>query len=253
MAGGNHVMEVRKSICRVCPHLCGVEVTTDGNRVLKVTGDRDDPIFRGYSCVKGRSHAAIYDHPDRLLHPLKRRTDGGFERIALSRAIDEIAERLSAIIERYGPHSVGFYYGTYFGTENPANLPVAAAFLAAIGSDLMFSPVTIDQSGKPLSRGFHGMWMAPGHAMHDPEVALLIGTNPVVSHQGVAGPPGDFLRRSTGPGKTLIVIDPRRTETAARAHLFLQARPGTDAAIMASLLNVILAEDLVDHDFAAEM
>lgn len=239
------------SICRVCMNFCPVEVETDGGRILGVTGERGNPLYRGYTCQKGRTQAARYDHPDRLLHSLKRRPDGSFATIATEDAITEIAERLRRIADEFGPRAVALFGGTYMAIDNPVNLAVVDAFMAALGSAMTFTTSTIDQPGKAIAKGFHGVWMAPGQAFQDPDVALLVGNNPAVSHQGRNGPPADFFRGLSERGAELIVIDPRRTETARRARIHLQARPGEDAAILAAFIRVILQEDLYDADFVA--
>lgn len=136
--------------------------------------------------------------------------------------------------------------------DSPANLSVVDAFMRAIGSPMTFTTSTIDQPGKALAKGLHGVWMAPGQAFHEPEVALLVGNNPLVSHQGRAGHPGDFFRGLSARDATLIVIDPRRTETAKRAAIHLQPRPGEDASILAGMIRVIIDDELVDSEFIAE-
>ncbi|HYH49873.1 MAG TPA: molybdopterin-dependent oxidoreductase [Acidimicrobiia bacterium] len=244
--------ERRKTICRACHHFCSVEAEVTDGAVVRITGDDDNPIYHGYTCVKGREHPALYRHPDRLLHPLKRTAGGDFVRIPLDQAIGEIAERLDAIRDRHGPRSVAMFGGTFFFLDNPVNLSMGAAFMAALGSPMSFSPNSIDQPGKFLAKGLHGLWMAPGQALHDPDVALLVGTNPLVSHIGRFGNPGDFPKDIARRGATLIVIDPRATEIARRATIHLQVRPGTDVAVLAAMIRVILTEGLHDGSFVGE-
>jgi len=241
-----------KSICRTCQQYCPVEVDVEDGSVLAVHGDPDNPIYHGYTCVKGREHPALYRHPDRLLRPLKRTADGDFVPISVDDAVGEIGDRLRAIIDRDGPRAVALWLGTYFLLDNPVNLSMASAFMQAIGSPMSFTPNTIDQAGKFMAKGFHGLWMAPGQALHDPDVALLIGINPLVSHLGRFGNPADFAKDLARRGATLIVIDPRVTETARKATIHLQPRPGEDAAILAGMLRVILEEGLHDAEFIAE-
>jgi anaerobic selenocysteine-containing dehydrogenase len=201
--------------------------------------------------VKGRSHAGLYGHPDRLLHPLKRLPDGSFQRISLDDAIGEIAERLRCLIEERGPRSVAMYPSSHNAFDHPANIAMAGAFMKALGSPKLFSVVTIDQPGKGISAAMHGIWMAPGHK-HDPDVVLVVGGNPMISHQNQAAPPGDFIKDLSRRGGSLLVIDPRRTETAKRARIHLAPRPGEDPAILAGLLNIIIREGLHDQAFIAE-
>ncbi|HET9770176.1 MAG TPA: molybdopterin-dependent oxidoreductase [Acidimicrobiia bacterium] len=242
----------RKTICRACHHFCSVEAEVADGVVVAVTGDNENPIYHGYTCVKGREHPALYRHPDRLLHPLKRTADGQFVRLSLDDAIGEIGDRLTAIRDRHGPRAVAMFSGTFFFLDNPVNLSMGAAFMSALGSPMSFSPNSIDQPGKFLARGLHGMWMAPGQALHDPDVALLVGTNPPVSHIGRFGNPGDFSKDMARRGATLIVVDPRATEIARRAAIHLQPRPGEDVSILAGMIHVILEAGLVDEAFAGE-
>jgi anaerobic selenocysteine-containing dehydrogenase len=137
--------------------------------------------------------------------------------------------------------------------SSPAVKPVLDAFMDAIGAVMRFTPVTVDKPGKRTARALHGWWMAPWQGFDAPDVILILGMNPLVSHQGFPiGNPGQWIKQARERGMQLIVIDPRRSETADRASLFLQPRPGHDIAILAALLNVILAEKLHDEAFTAE-
>ena len=240
------------SICRVCQNQCAVQVEVEHGRVVAVHGDRENPIYRGYTCIKGRNHPAFYGHPDRLLQCLKRNPSGQLAPIPTEEAIGEIAERLERIVDQHGPRAVAMFWGSYFALENAVSLSMADAFMRALDSPMVFSPATIDQPGKVLAKGLHGMWMAGGQAVLDPEVVLMVGNNPLVSHQGINGHPGHQLKELRRRGGSLIVIDPRRTETAMKATHYLQPRPGEDAAILAGILRVIIEEELYDADFVAD-
>ena len=244
------MIETRKTLCRICVNTCGVKVDVEDGRVLRLIGDDEDPLYAGYSCIKGRNHPQVYRHPDRLLHSRKRRPDGGFDELGAQRALDEIAARLSEIVSRHGPRSVAMYVGTYWFQDHPANLTLGDAFMRALGSPMIFDPTPIDQAGRFTAKGFHGVWLAP--VCRDADIFMIVGGNPVVSHQGFAGSPGVFLREFLREGKQLIVLDPRRTEIARRATLHLQLLPGTDAWVLAAMIHVILTEDLADRAFLAE-
>src|SRR5205823_12056564 len=103
---------VRPSICRMCTNGCAILVETDDGRPVRVTGDPDNPVYEGYTCVKGRALPALMNHPDRLLHSLRRRADDTFERVSSEQAMDEIAARLLDIRDRYGPRAIAGYAGT---------------------------------------------------------------------------------------------------------------------------------------------
>jgi anaerobic selenocysteine-containing dehydrogenase len=251
------VTELVTSYCRVCPALCGivVEVDRDANRVVHVRGDREHALSRGYTCVKGRSLPEEVHAPDRLTGALRRTGDGRFEAIATSQAIDEIGARLTAIIEEHGPRAVAMYVGTR-GYE-VLQLAGARAWLRGIGSPGFYSTYTIDQPGKDLARARHGSWPAGFQDAATSDVLLFVGTNPVVSTvTSYIGMPMTNLRmelrRMRERGLRLIVVDPRRTETAAVADVHLRPRPGTDAVVLAGMLRVIASESRHDHRFVEE-
>ncbi|MCU1346377.1 MAG: anaerobic dehydrogenase [Acidimicrobiia bacterium] len=239
----------RPSICRLCNNGCPIVVDVDDDRVIRVTGDRRNPVYGGYTCVKGRAQPQFLSHPDRLLHSLKRQPDGSFAPIASDRAMDEIAERIARIVEDHGASSVAGYWGTMVVANILIN-PVLDAFLKALGSPNEYSAITIDKPGKIIARALHGSWMAPRQGFDQPDVALLIGINPLVSYQGApVGNPGRWLSEAKKRGMALIVIDPRRSDVAKRATIHLQARPGHDAPLLASMIKVILSENLYDREF----
>ncbi|MGE0308015.1 MAG: molybdopterin-dependent oxidoreductase [Acidimicrobiia bacterium] len=240
------------SFCRICTNACPILVDVSGGRVTAVTGDPDDPVYRGYSCVKGRAQPEFLAHPDRLLRSMKRRDDGSYAPIPFADAVGEIAERLNEILQAHGPRSIAAYWGTMV-SSNVVMVPMLDAFLKAIGSPMEFSAITIDKPGKNIARALHGNWMAPRQGFDAPDVALLIGINPLVSYQGVPlGNPGRWVNDALRRGMALIVIDPRRSDIAKRATIHLQCRPGHDAEIVAAMIKVIIDEGRYDHGFVEQ-
>lgn len=244
------------SFCRVCQASCGVLVDVERGRITNVRGDPENPLTRGFICSKGRESPAIHHGPSRLRTSQKRRDDGSFEAIESSQAIDEIAARLAAIAEVDGPDSIALFMGTYglFGTLIS---PFARGWLQALGSRSLYTTGTIDQSAKwivPLRMGY---WEGGWQSFDESDVWLLAGTNPLVSMEGgnltgfPAYDPVRRLREAKKRGLTLIVIDPRRTETARYADIYLQPHPGQDAPLFASLLHVVLEEKLFDVTFCS--
>jgi anaerobic selenocysteine-containing dehydrogenase len=250
--GAAEATERKPSFCRVCQNFCPVDVHLRDGEVLRITGAAGNEIYDGYTCTKGRTHAQLYSHPGRLLHSLKKQPDGTFAEIPVLDAIDEIAAKLSALVERFGPRAFALFQGTYVPFEHPVNLSIVAAFIRSIGSPMLFTTSTIDQPGKPIAKSFHGAWLAPSQAFSEPDVALIVGSNPLVSLVGPAGFPSATFRKLQERGGNLVVIDPRRTETAQRAAVHLQLKPGEDPAVLAGIIHVLIEEDLVDHDFLAE-
>ncbi len=244
---------IHPSICRFCPACCGILVEVEGGRAVRVTGDRDDPVYRGFTCPKGRQLPAQHAHPDRLLHPMKRAGEGSHRPIPSERALDEIAARIAAIAARHGPRSVALYVGTLAGSH-PTASAAAVGWLLALGSPMVFTAATIDQPGKSIANALHGRWLAGPYLFDEADAWLLVGANPLVSMSGGLSPanPARRLRDAWRRGMELIVIDPRRTETVRFASAHLQPRPGNDPLLLASMLHVILREGLEDRAFLDE-
>ncbi|MEZ4292236.1 MAG: molybdopterin-dependent oxidoreductase [Myxococcota bacterium] len=241
------------SICRFCHAGCAILVDVEDGRPLRVRGDRDNPAYRGFCCVKGQQLLDQWGHPDRLLQSMKRMPDGSHRPVRYVEAVDEIAERLSEILVTHGPRAVAMYSGTY-SIANPATMPLALSLMEAIGSPMHFTSNSIDQPGKAVAQALHGTWMAPPPAFDTRDVALLVGTNPPATMAGglPLANPGRELTDAVGRGMRFIVIDPRRTDIARRAHLHLQCRPGEDVPLLAAMLNVILREARHDAAFVRD-
>ncbi len=242
---------VVKSICRMCHGVCGVKVHLEAGRVVKVTGDPDHPMSRGYICSKGRASPELLYHPDRLLHPLKRAGGKGenkWERISWDEALDTTAERLLHFKDEHGPESVALALGTgrpymfmslrfanAFGTPNVVSYAHACYLprvMAAAVTCGMHLPVCDFY-------GFGGV---------EPALVLVWGCN--IQETGAAdGMCGPMATRVIRKGARSIVVDPRRTPPADRADLWLQVRPGTDAALALSMLHVIIEGGLYDREF----
>jgi anaerobic selenocysteine-containing dehydrogenase len=228
-----------------------VDVDDDG-RPLRVRGDRANPVYRGFTCEKGRQLPDQHTHPERLLHTMRRGAGGVYEPVTVDDAVADVAARLRAIVDAYGPRAVAVYTGTC-ASRNPAAKPAFMALMDAIGSPMRFDSNTIDQPGKAVAAALHGTWGAPAQSFDDADVTLLIGGNPFVALSGgIPNPdPVRRAREARARGMQLLVIDPRRTETAAAADLHLQPVPGEDIAIVAALLHVILREGWQDAAFVA--
>jgi anaerobic selenocysteine-containing dehydrogenase len=228
--------------------MCPIVVTIEDGRAVEVHGDREAPLYEGYTCPKGRALPEVHANPKRLLHSLRRWPDGSHEQISSEEVVDEIADRLRDVVDRHGPNSVAIYIGTA-SAFYPALGNVAGAFITALGSKMIFSAASIDQPGTRIGDALHGLWLGGRTPFDECDAFLFAGTNPVISKQFLAENPAKRLTRAVERGTKVVVIDPRRTETARRAHVHLQARPGQDAVVMAGLIHLILREGLVDQDF----
>ncbi len=246
-------MQTTTTFCRVCHASCPLEVDVDNNRVIAVRGVMDDPLFEGYTCIKGRQLPDQMSDPNRLRAPLRRRPDGTFEEVNSSEALDEIARELRRIIDTHGPRAVASYTGTG-GYQNSVAVPSARAFHDGLGSTSFYTSVTIDQPAKGLAGFRLGGWEAGYNSFTDSDVHMAIGYNPMVSSYGPIGGlqgtnPFVVMRRRKAEGMRLIVVDPRRTELASFADIHLQIRPGRDATLLAGMIRIVLEEGLQDHEF----
>jgi anaerobic selenocysteine-containing dehydrogenase len=240
---------IHRSFCRICTNNCAIKVAVSDGRVVEVKGDTADPLYAGFTCIKGRAQPQYLYSPDRLLRPLKR-TQDGFTPIPMVQAIDEIGEKLLRIRDRHGPRAIADWSGTMLTATAGTSMPFLMALMDAIGSPFRFDPNTIDKGGKQVAASLLGQWNAPSFGFDRPDVAMFIGINPMVTCTGFpAGNPGLWLKQMQRRGMNVIVIDPRRSDVAERAALHLQPRPGFDAQILAAMLRTILIEQLFDIEF----
>ena len=247
--------QTHHSFCRLCMGHCGVRVSRDEDgRISKVEPDQEDPFTLGYACFKGMQAPEAHNSSERILRPQKRQPDGSFVAIGIEQALDEIAERLTGIRQQHGPGAIGGYKGggAFFTSSS---LMMLNDWLRALGSPKAFSTVTIDQSAKYVTAGRLGIWPAGRDPFHRGDVFLIVGGNPLVSVSTVGFDtrnPAKRLKQAQARGMKLIVIDPRRTETARAADIFLQPLPGEDAVLLAGMLRLILERGWHDQAFCAQ-
>jgi anaerobic selenocysteine-containing dehydrogenase len=232
----------------MCIAACGVVLTVEQNRLVGIRGDADHPISQGYACFKGLQAVEAHHGDSRQLHTLQRTPEGTLEPVATELALDDIASRLAAIVERDGPDAVALFRGTA-GFHNSTAFRMHGEFLRALGSSSLYTTLTIDQSAKYIAAGRLGSWQAGQVHIDDAEVLLVFGCNPLVSHSAggmLVSDPVRRLKKARARGMKLIVVDPRLSETAHHADLFLQPLPGQDHVIAAGLLRLII--DAGRHD-----
>ena len=144
---GTGVRTVR-SFCRVCTSVCGILVDVDGDRVVRVRGDREHPLSHGYTCAKGRALPGMHHHPDRIERPMVR-AGGQLRPTTWDECLDDLAGRLRAIVDEHGPAAVGIFFGSGVGMD-AAGYRTAQGLHRAIGTPAKFSPLTIDGTAKTL-------------------------------------------------------------------------------------------------------
>jgi anaerobic selenocysteine-containing dehydrogenase len=251
------MLETKKTFCRVCHAACPMEIDVeDGKRIVAVRGDRTDPLFEGYTCIKGRQLADQFHSPSRIRSPLKRTISGTYEEARSEQVLDEIAEQIQKIVEKYGPRSVATYIGTG-AYQNSIGVPVASAWHKGFDSPSFYTSLTIDQPAHRSSLLRLGSWEAGWQNFTDADVLLAVGYNPLVSSYGPASGlqgtnPFVKLREAKKRGLKLIVIDPRRSELATQADVWLQVKPGEDPTLLAAMIGYILNNDLHDKSFCGQ-
>jgi anaerobic selenocysteine-containing dehydrogenase len=241
----------RKTACNICYVNCGIEVLTDGERITKIRGDRDNPKSQGYLCNKAARIPFYAHHRDRLTSPLRRRADGGFDAIDWDTAISEIAARLRDLVDRHGGKSLALYGGG--GQGNHAGGAYATGLLRALGSRHVFNALSQEKTGDFWVNGymFGSQTCHTAEDVHHCDLLFVIGANPWIAH-GFPNARDHLNQIRKDPNRKLIVIDPRRTETAEMADLHLAVRPGADAFLLGAILATLVRRDAIDHEFITQ-
>ena len=244
-----------KSFCRNCGALCPMELTIEDGKLAGVTADGSASPYGAYMCPKGRASLDFHNGAEgRLLNSLRREASGVFSELPAARALDEIAARLAALIAEHGPRSVAFYHGTG-AYRSVLGALLERAFASSLGSPNFFSTMTIDQSAKWVTAGRMGVMASGKPSTRDIDLAVIVGNNPLVSHQtypfgpGESGAPGKSFAAARTRGARIVVVDPRRTETARYADLLIQPLPGHDAALFAAVAHILLRDGTCNTAF----
>lgn len=240
-------MEERTVVCASCDIACQLRAEVRSGRVTRVKS-HPNPLLRDNICMKGIYAPKAFAHPDRLLHPLRRRGERGagqWERVSWDDAMAEIAERLERVVERHGPEALAVSTSQWnTSTESGAG----RRFLNVLGSPNWISGVALCAGNTAaVNRMVYGWFPFPDLA--NTRCILLFGHNP---RRHSWTPIYNAIRKAEQRGAKLIVLDPRKSESAERAHVWLPLRAGTDAAMCLGWLNVILTEGLYDADFVRD-
>jgi anaerobic selenocysteine-containing dehydrogenase len=231
--------------CTLCEAHCGIAVEVEDGRVLRITGDPDDVMSRGYICPKAAALADIHADPDRLRRPVKR-VGERFVEIDWDEAIALAADGLRAVQDRHGKDAVANYLGN--PSAHSSSALAGLVLRALLGSANNYSATSADQL--PQHRTSYEMFghfaLFPIADIDRTDHMLILGANPAVSNGSVMTAPGvrDRLKAIRSRGGKVVVIDPRRTETAKHASEHVQVRPGGDPYLLLGMLHVVFAEGL---------
>ena len=240
--------EKRIGVCNLCEAICGLEITIEGREVVGVRGNPADPLSRGHVCPKGVAIGDVYADPDRLRRPVRRVGEGPdarWEEIGWDEALDLVADRLAAVINEHGDDALGVYLGNP-NAHSLGSMTHGTAMFKSFRTRNRYSATSVDQLPHQLVA--HLMF---GHQLFLPipdidrtSWFLVIGANPMASNGSLMTVP-DFPQRVRdlhARGGRMVVIDPRRTETAKVADEHHFVRPGTDAWVLLAMLHVLTAE-----------
>ncbi len=245
-AHGSPPSTTKLGVCNLCEAICGLELTVEANRVTGVRGSSADPLSRGHLCPKGVALPDVHDDPDRLRRPV-RRTGDAWEEIGWDEALDLVADNLARTVNTHGRDALGIYLGNP-NVHSLGSMTHGTAMVKSLRTRNTYSATSVDQLPHQLVA-----WLMYGHQLLIPvpdidrtSYFLVLGGNPMASNGSIMTVP-DFpqrLRALKERGGRMVVIDPRRTETAkvASEHHFI--RPGTDALLLLAMLHVLIEEDL---------
>ena len=243
--------KIYRSACRMCHGGCSALVHVNNGKVVKIKGDPEFPLNRGKLCVKGMASIDQLYNPNRLKHPLKRvgqRGEGKWKRISWDEALDVIVNKIKEIKAEFGVESISIGQGT--GRHHYRHV---VRFAHALGTPNWCEPGAAQCFHPRINAGgitYGDLPICDYYGDVNPACLLAWGHNPLVT-----GPDGEIqfrVRDCIKRGTKLIVVDPRETETAKKADIWLQIRPGTDDALALSMIHVIIQEGLYDSDFVNE-
>lgn len=234
--------------CNLCEAMCGLEISVEDDKIIKIEGDKNDPFSRGHICPKAVALKDIYEDSNRLKFPVKR-TETGWQQISWEEAFTEVIIKIKEIQAKYGNNAVGMYQGNP-SVHNLGTSMNSPTFAKSLRTKNLFSATSADQ----LPHHF-AAWQMFGHPMLMPipdidhtDYMLIIGGNPIASNGSIMSVPdvANRLKAIQKRGGKVVVIDPRFTETAAKADEHYFIRPGTDAFLLLAFIHTIFAENLIE-------
>jgi len=242
--------------CTLCEASCGLAFDVDGDAITGVRADPEDVFSRGYVCPKGLASGELHSDPDRLRMPVRRTASGDFEKIGWDEALTEAISGLERVREKAGRKSLGLFFGNPI-VHNPGALLARAGLVRAVGAHRSFGTGSQDTSPRfATSYYLYGSsFLVPIPDLERTDYLLCFGANPVVSNGSFLTAPNmkARLRAIRSRGGRVVVVDPRRTETAREADEHVSILPGGDAALLLGMLKVLLDEDRVDTRAISEL
>lgn len=230
--------------CHLCEAMCGLEIETEGERVVAIRGDKRDPWSQGFICPKGVALQDIHHDPDRLRQPMKRTADG-WQAISWEEALDTTAREIVRVQKTYGDDALGLYWGNP-PTHSHGILLTMLPFFMSLKTRNRYSAASIDTLPHYMSSFFMfgNQVLFPVADIDRTDFWLILGGNPIVSNGSISSAPNmrGRIKDILGRGGRVVVVDPRRTETAEVAGEHLAIRPGSDILLLLALLHTIFAE-----------
>jgi anaerobic selenocysteine-containing dehydrogenase len=230
--------------CTLCEAMCGIEVKHDGEKVISIKGDKNDPFSQGYICPKATALQDLHEDPDRLRQPIERTPDG-WKEISWPEALDKVAAGIQSVQKQYGQNALGIYLGNP-NVHNMGSMLTVKHLLTSLKTRSRFSATSIDQLPHHVvcMHLFGHMLRIPVPDVNRTQYMLIIGGNPLASNGSIMTAPNmrQKLKDLKARDGKVVVIDPRRTETAEIASVHHFIRPATDVLLLLAMLNEIYAQ-----------
>jgi len=241
--------------CNLCEAMCGLEIELEGGEITAIRGDQDDPFSRGHICPKAVALQDIYLDPDRLKHPVAREGDRWVE-ISWDEAFDRVAEGFRSIRERHGAEANALYYGNP-NVHNLGSILVGSTLRRALGSKNTYSATSVDQLPHHVAAlamfGHYSLLPVPDVDRTD--FFLIMGANPIASNGSILTAPGigRRIQHIRKRGGKVVVVDPRRTETAESVDEHVFIRPGEDVLLLLAMIHTLFDESLAEPGRLSEL
>ncbi len=240
-------MTIKYRACNLCEAICGLEIELEGNVVKSIRGDAKDPFSKGHICPKATALADMNADPNRLRTPV-RRTATGWESISWQEAFTEVASKLEAIKSRDGANAIAFFIGNP-AVHNAGTLLSMPNLIRAVGSRNRFSATSVDQLPQQV---MSGLMLGNPNLLPVPDITrtkywLILGANPLESNGSLMTAPDvkNHLKNIQARGGKVVVIDPRKTETAKAASEHFFIKPASDAFLLLAMIHTLFSENLV--------